>query len=40
MEALWRYRTLKSDASLFRHEYISVFKKQLFWTDGREELYD
>lgn len=27
MEALWRYGTLKSDASLFRHEYISVFKK-------------
>ena len=27
MEALWRYRTLKSDNFLFKHEYIFVFKK-------------
>lgn len=27
MEALWRYRTLKSDTFLFKHEYILVFKK-------------
>lgn len=27
MEALWRYRTLKSDTFLFKHEYIFVFKK-------------
>lgn len=27
MEALWRYRTLKSDTYLFKHEYIFVFKK-------------
>lgn len=26
-EALWRYRTLKSDNFLFKHEYIFVFKK-------------
>lgn len=26
-EALWRYRTLKSDTFLFKHEYIFVFKK-------------
>ncbi len=26
-EALWRYRTLKSDTFLFKHEYIMVFKK-------------
>ena len=28
-EALWRYRTLKSDTFLFKHEYIFVFKKIL-----------
>lgn len=27
MEALWRYRTLKTDTFLFKHEYIFVFKK-------------
>ncbi len=27
LEALWRYRTLKSDNFLFKHEYIFVFKK-------------
>lgn len=27
MENLWRYRTLKSDTFLFKHEYIFVFKK-------------
>ena len=27
MEALWRYRTLRSDTFLFKHEYIFVFKK-------------
>ena len=27
MEALWRYRALKSDNFLFKHEYIFVFKK-------------
>lgn len=27
MESLWRYRTLKSDNFLFKHEYIFVFKK-------------
>lgn len=27
MEALWRYRTLKTDNFLFKHEYIFVFKK-------------
>lgn len=27
IEALWRYRTLKSDTFLFKHEYIFVFKK-------------
>ncbi len=27
MEDLWRYRTLKSDTFLFKHEYIMVFKK-------------
>lgn len=27
LEALWRYRTLKSDTFLFKHEYIFVFKK-------------
>lgn len=27
MEAIWRYRTLKSDTFLFKHEYIFVFKK-------------
>ena len=27
MESLWRYRTLKSDTFLFKHEYIFVFKK-------------
>ena len=27
MDALWRYRTLKSDTFLFKHEYIFVFKK-------------
>ena len=27
LEALWRYRTLKSDNYLFKHEYIFVFKK-------------
>lgn len=27
-EALWRYRTLKSDTFLFKHEYIFVFKKE------------
>lgn len=27
IEALWRYRTLKSDNFLFKHEYIFVFKK-------------
>ena len=26
-EALWRYRTLKSDNFLFKHEYIFVFRK-------------
>ena len=26
-EAIWRYRTLKSDTFLFKHEYIFVFKK-------------
>lgn len=26
-EGLWRYRTLKSDTFLFKHEYIFVFKK-------------
>ncbi|MCF0236224.1 MAG: DNA adenine methylase [Bacteroidaceae bacterium] len=26
-EALWRYRTLKSDTFLFKHEYIFVFRK-------------
>ncbi len=26
IEALWRYRTLKSDMFLFKHEYIMVFK--------------
>lgn len=26
-EALWRYRTLRSDTFLFKHEYIFVFKK-------------
>lgn len=28
MEAIWRYRTLKSDTFLFKHEYIFVFKKE------------
>ncbi len=28
MEALWRYRTLKSDTFLFKHEYIFVFRKE------------
>lgn len=27
IEALWRYRALKSDNFLFKHEYIFVFKK-------------
>lgn len=27
-EALWRYRTLKSDTFLFKHEYIFVFRKE------------
>lgn len=27
MENLWRYRTLRSDTFLFKHEYIFVFKK-------------
>ena len=27
LEAIWRYRTLKSDTFLFKHEYIFVFKK-------------
>ena len=27
-EAIWRYRALKSDNYLFKHEYIFVFKKQ------------
>ena len=27
LEALWKYRTLKSDNFLFKHEYIFVFKK-------------
>ena len=27
IESLWRYRTLKSDTFLFKHEYIFVFKK-------------
>ena len=27
MEALWRYRTLKTDNFLFKHEYVFVFKK-------------
>lgn len=27
LESLWRYRTLKSDNFLFKHEYIFVFKK-------------
>lgn len=27
LEALWRFRTLKSDTFLFKHEYIFVFKK-------------
>lgn len=27
MEALWRYRALKTDNFLFKHEYIFVFKK-------------
>ena len=27
MDALWRYRTLKSDTFLFKHEYIFVFQK-------------
>ena len=27
IEALWRYRTLKSDTFMFKHEYIFVFKK-------------
>jgi DNA modification methylase len=27
LQALWRYRTLKSDNFLFKHEYIFVFKK-------------
>ena len=27
MEALWRYRTLKSDTFLFKHEYIVDHKK-------------
>lgn len=27
LEALWKYRTLKSDTFLFKHEYIFVFKK-------------
>ena len=26
-EVLWRYRTLKSDTFIFKHEYIFVFKK-------------
>lgn len=26
-EGLWRYRTLKSDTFLFKHEYIFVFRK-------------
>lgn len=28
IEALWRYRTLKSDTFLFKHEYIFVFRKE------------
>ena len=28
LEAIWRYRTLKSDTFLFKHEYIFVFKKE------------
>jgi DNA modification methylase len=28
IESLWRYRALKSDNFLFKHEYIFVFKKQ------------
>lgn len=28
METIWRYRTLKSDTFLFKHEYIFVFKKE------------
>ena len=27
IEYLWRYRALKSDNFLFKHEYIFVFKK-------------
>lgn len=27
LEAIWRYRTLKSDTFLFKHEYIFVFRK-------------
>ena len=27
IESLWRYRALKSDNFLFKHEYIFVFKK-------------
>ena len=27
LEALWRFRTLKSDTFLFKHEYIFVFRK-------------
>jgi hypothetical protein len=27
-EAIWRYRALKSDNYLFKHEYIFVFKKK------------
>ena len=26
-ESLWRYRTLKSDTFLFKHEYLFIFKK-------------
>ncbi|MDE6697569.1 MAG: hypothetical protein K2K25_11885, partial [Muribaculaceae bacterium] len=26
-EALWRYRTQRSDTFLFKHEYIFIFKK-------------
>lgn len=26
-DALWRFRTLRSDTFLFKHKYIFVFKK-------------
>ena len=29
---IWRYRALKSDYYIFKHEYILVFKKE-FWDD-------